>query len=166
MAALAGALPWISAGVGALSALSQANNAKREADATAARLRLQAGQEQASAQHKAVDTLRTGRLTSSRALALLASSGASASDPGSEKILSDLAAETEYRVQADLYGGEVRAARLRDEATTADFQGKSAKNAGYVNAFASGLQGYSSFYSKYRRDSSAPPGDVPDSSDD
>lgn len=161
MAALAAALPYISAGVGALSALSQGNNAKSVADATAARLRRQAGQEQAVSQNKAQGTILENRLVSSRAQAVLSSSGADASGPGAEKLLSDLAAEGEYRVQADLYGGNARAARLQDEANVTSYEGKIAKQASYTNAAASfadaigrsdtALDSASSFFQRFSR---------------
>jgi hypothetical protein len=96
----------------------------------AQQLRRQAGNSIASAQRQALEEKRRSDLVQSRALAVAAAGGGSASDPTVVRILSDLEGEGAYRAAVALYGGQDRAAQLRDAADSRVFEGEAAARAG------------------------------------
>jgi hypothetical protein len=108
-----------------------------------------AGQRQAASQRAAAEERRRGILAQSRALAVAAASGASASDPTVVDIVSDLNAEGTYRGMLALYQGEDEARQLRQSAATKRYGGEVAREAGNTNAVASILKGGSSLFMKY-----------------
>lgn len=79
----------------------------------AAQLEQQAGQEEAASQRTVFEEGRTSKLVQSRALALAAASGGSASDPTVVKIISGIASEGAYRQNLAIYQGEEKARQLR-----------------------------------------------------
>lgn len=158
MAFLAAAMPWVSAGVGALSTMSEGQAANQQSRLAARRLRLEAGQERAVAQHSAADVEREARRVESSARAQLAASGAGG--VGAERILGNIAAEGEYRALAELYGGEARARGLEDQARVTRYQGRLARRASVSSAvgeFAGAVGGsetmmddVQTFYDRYK----------------
>ena len=100
-----------------------------------------AGQEQAASQQQAyTEGVRTQLLTS-RARAVAAASGGSATDPTVTDIIGRIAGEGAYRSQLALYGGNSAATALRARGAAAAFQGRQAQVAGYTRAFGTVLNG-------------------------
>lgn len=115
-----------------------------------------AGQAVAASQRQAMEQRRRASLVASRALALSAASGAGASDPTIENIISDIDGEGEYRAAVALYEGEERARRMRLGADAALFEGDMAAATGRaqgraatVGALGSLAMAGGSMYAKY-----------------
>lgn len=121
---------------------------REAAEFKAAQLEQDAGQQQAAAQRAAREERRRARFAQSRALALAAASGG-ASDPGVIDIISDLAAEGEYRALTDIYQGEEAARKLRMGAAGARFQGEASENYYRQAASQSLMRGGMSLFAKY-----------------
>jgi hypothetical protein len=134
-------------GVGTiLSSRSQAKQLKSEA----AQLDAQALTEQASSQREAVEQRRNARFAQSRALALAAAGGTSASDGDIEKIISDIAGEGEYRALSALYSGDEQADSLKAQARARRKEAKNVKTAGLISAAGTLLEGGSSIAGRYK----------------
>ncbi len=103
----------------------------------AAQARQNAGQERAVGQRSASEQRRQARLVQSSALARAAASGASASDPGAEKLLGDIGAEGEFRALNELFIGESRARNLEFQADAKVFEGNQEARAGEIARSAS-----------------------------
>jgi len=99
-------------------------DAKRQADKIAAQkraaaefeagqLEVQAGQEKAASQRTAMVEGRQTALVQSRAIALAAASGGTATDPTVLRIIGGIASEGAYRQNVALYQGEEKARQLR-----------------------------------------------------
>lgn len=152
MAALAAAVPYISAAGTILSTVGTISAGRAEDKAAkfqAAQMQQQAGQERAAGQREAIDERRKARLAESRALAVSAASGAGASDPTVLDIMGDLESEGEYRALTALYNGEERARGLESGAAAKRFEGATAKRAGYMKGGATILGGGYSLLDKY-----------------
>lgn len=145
---------------GGMDAKSDAQDAaakKRQAAGfEAAQLTQQAGQEEAASQRTRFEEDRQGRLVQSRALALAAASGASASDPTVVKIISGIASESAYRQNLALYQGEEKARQLRLGAQADILSGEigaaaslSQGRAVEIGAVGSALSSGSSLYARY-----------------
>jgi len=122
---------------GKQAAQATALGAQRQAQASefeAEQLEVLAGQEQATAQRRADEERRRGRILQSRALALGAASGGGASDPTVVNIISDLAGESEYLAATRIYEGEEAARRARMGAAGARFTGETALETGTLTA--------------------------------
>jgi hypothetical protein len=134
-------------GVGTiLSSRAQAKQLKSEA----AQLDAQALTEQASSQREAVEQRRNARFAQSRALALAAAGGTSASDGDIEKIISDIAGEGEYRALSALYSGDEQADSLKAQAKARRKEAKNVKTAGLISAAGTLLEGGSSIAGRYK----------------
>lgn len=143
--------------------MKQADAAKAAGDRTrvakgyeAAQLEIGAGQAQAAAQRRASEQRRRASLVASRALTVAAASGAGASDPTIEDVISDIAGEGAYRAGTEIYHGEERARQLRAGADAALFEGEIGVEGGHqrsralqTQAFGQGFVGASSLYAKY-----------------
>lgn len=133
-------------GVGTiLSSRAQAKQLKNEA----AQLEAQALTERATSQRESIEQRRNARFAQSRALALSAASGASASDRSIETIISDIAGEGEYRALTALYNGEEQASSMEMQAKARRKEAKNAKVAGMISALGTILEGGSSIASRY-----------------
>lgn len=120
-----------------------ANNAARF---EAQQLDRKAKEEFAASQREAAAKRREGALLNSRAQAVAAASGAGAGEdaPTIVKIMSDIAGESEYNAQAELYGGRARAAGLRTQAKSRRASGQASllgSAFGGIGQIASGLPG-------------------------
>ena len=145
-AAIAAIAGTAAKGVGTiLSSRSQAKQLKGEAR----QLDAQAGLEQASSQREAMEQRRNARFAQSRALALAASGGTSASDGDIEKIISDIAGEGEYRALSALYSGDEQADNMRLQAKARRKEAKNVKTAGLISGIGTILEGGSSFAGRY-----------------
>jgi hypothetical protein len=135
----------------------QAQAAQQAKEYEAAQAEVNAGQEMAAAQRRALDERRRATMLASRALAVGAASGAGTS--GSvEEIISDIAGEGSYRAALQIYGGEDRARRLQAGAAGARYEGDSLASFGrsqatgsYIGALGRGISGGYSLYDKYGR---------------
>ena len=117
---------------------------------------INAGQERASAQRRAMEERRQAGLASSRAKALAAAGGGTLLDPSVVNIMGDLAAEGEYNADVAMYEGEERARDLETGAQLRRYEGymeraagRQEKRSGYLSAGATVLKGRSSLMSKY-----------------
>jgi hypothetical protein len=123
-------LGWVGIALQVAGAASSYDTAKKAAKARKAaaefeaqQLEQNAGQSVAAAQRQAFETQRTGAYVESRARALAAASGGSATDPTVVNNIAALAGETAYRKSLDLYQGEERARQLRLSASAARVTG-------------------------------------------
>jgi hypothetical protein len=129
-------------------------NASKQFEAD--QLEQNAGQEQAAAQRRAIEQRRRASLVASRAMAVSAASGAGASDPTVENIISDLAGEGAFRASQELYEGEDRARRMRLGADASRFEGATGQMAAgdrasamRTSSYGTLLSGAGSLYGKY-----------------
>lgn len=130
-------------------AYAQGVQAKRSADYEANHMQVNAGQERAMAQRKAIEDRRAGRLAESRLQATAAASGGGASDPTVVNLAQDIGAESEYNALASLYEGEEQARSLEGAASLRRYEGKMAKKAGTLKAISTVIGGAGSMASKY-----------------
>lgn len=135
--------------ISAVGDIKTGKSAQAAADIEAARIEEIAGETRATAQRTAQEVERQGKLQQSRALAVAASSGAGASDPGFVGQMSQLAAETNYRKMVAMYEGESEAEQLELQAAETRKAGKQAKEAAYIGAASNVLSSGSSLLGKY-----------------
>ena len=100
-------------------------------------------------------------LVASRALALAAASGGSATDPTTLGVIEDIRGEGAYREQVAMYVAEEDARILRMGGVEARREGESRASARTIGAFGSLVSSGASMYSKYRG-SKPPPVTVSD----
>lgn len=148
MAQAAVVLQAVGMGLDAISAYRGGKAAKNEAYSQAAEMEVNAGQEKAYAQRRAIEQRRQARLVQSRALAL-AAAGGSADDPSVTRILGDIAGAGEYEAMMELFEGDVAARDLKSQAKATRAAGKEAYRAGRLGAAATAISGFSSMYEKY-----------------
>lgn len=138
----------------------QGEQAKVAANINAQQADKQGGQAMASAQRGAMEEARRSRILQSRALAIAAAGGGSASDPTAQKIIGDIAGAGAYQSMVSLYEGESKARAFHDKATVASASGEIAKLDGDFAATARTFTGLSrvgiSLYDKYG--AGGPPG--------
>jgi len=134
-----------------------------EANNAAAQMRVNAGQALAAAQRDAYEERRQGTLVQSRAMALLAASGGSVTDPTAIHLLANNAGETAYRSAVALYKGEDESRQLLTQADATQASGRAAAETGRdvqksynFRAFGDLLQGGNSLYEKYGTQQPAP----------
>lgn len=158
-AQVVGTILTVSGGLKQADAAEAAGARAREAkEFEAAQLGQQAGQAQASAQRRSLEQRRRAQMVASRALAVSAASGAGASDPTIETIISDIQGEGAYRAGLELYHGEERARQMRMGAEAANYEGQVAERGGKeraraarISAFGSALSGAGNSYSLYSK---------------
>lgn len=124
---------------------------KAAAEFEAQQLEQNASQSLAAAQRQAAETQRTGTYTESRARALAAASGGSATDPTVISNIAALAGETAYRKSLDLYQGEERARQLRLSAAATRMTGDIGAAASIGQGQAALIQGGSGIASELAR---------------
>lgn len=136
-------------GYSVVGGMSSRRAARAQARLERAVSRVQAQQVRASGQRAAFEEDRQARLVRSRALALAAASGASASDKGATDILAGIEAEGAYRAAVRLYDAENEARIIemtgRSRARAADDQA----TAFGIGAGADLLTGVGSMYLRY-----------------
>lgn len=94
------------------------------AEFSAQQLEQQAGQSIAAAQRDALDQQHTARLVESRAIALAAAGGGSASDPTVINLVARISGEGAYRQMAAIYQGAEQARQLRTGAEAKRYEGE------------------------------------------
>lgn len=158
MAALAFIAPIMTAVSTVLSIVGQVqqgNAAKQSADFKAEQYAAQAQEAQAAASRKAADQIRMGGLMQSRAQAVGAASGGSATDPTVVNIEGNIAGQSEYNALTSLWSGDAEAAGLTNSANAERYSGDQAQQAGEFGAITTGLAGGASMFSKYGEPSPA-----------
>lgn len=110
---------------GQAAASYDANNIRANGAYTSAQLRVNAGQAKAASQQDMATEIFNSKVVQSRALALAASSGGSATDPTVLAIMGGLAGRGEYNKQMAQYNGDERARSMYDQANAIDFQTES-----------------------------------------
>lgn len=121
---------------------------RQSAEFEAGQLEVNAGQEMAMAQRRAMEERRRADLVSSRALALSAASGG-ATDPSVLDIIGNIEGEGAYRALTSIYEGEERARQFRTAAAARRWEGAAAENASRGNMFGTLLRGGATLLSKY-----------------
>lgn len=150
----------VSANSAATASKAEGASARNAAEFQQAQYNQRAGQELASSQRQAIEERRKADLAISRARAIAAGSGGSATDPTVMKIYNDLASEGEYNALSALYEGDEAATGLRMQGAAARYEGESAyqagqykssayRRAGYLQGVGTALSGVSDFYTKY-----------------
>lgn len=144
--------------------IQQANAAEAQgiaqqqaADYQAEQMRVNAGQERAMSQRRAIEASREKRLTQNSLITRAAASGGGTLDGSVVKIMGDLEEEGEYNKGVALYEGEERARDLESGAAIQTYEGEQAKiagkmrkRAGYLEAGSTLLSGSSKAYGSYK----------------
>lgn len=111
---------------------------------------------QASSQREAMDVRLKTSLLVSRAIAVAAAGGGSASDPTVNKVVGDLTGIGAYHQAVALYGGDDRARAMRAAAAGKRYEAGMARSGGdtlgeayTIKALGSGIAGASTLFAKY-----------------
>lgn len=155
MAFLAAALPYIAAAGTVISTVSTMR-AQREAGAdqnnaaqfAADQYEDNAKAQRATAQRRAMESRRQGRIAASRAQAVAAASGGAGSVDVVNRI-ADLEGQGEYAALVDMFNGEQAARGLETQASVARYSGGQAESAGKRAATGTLISGVASLASKY-----------------
>lgn len=107
---------------GQAAASYDANNIRANGAYTSAQLRINAGQATAASQRDMATEQFNSKVIQSRALALSAASGGSATDPTVLAIMGGLADRGDYATKMAQYNGSERARSMYDQANAVDFQ--------------------------------------------
>lgn len=108
---------------------------------SAAQLRQNAGQVEASSQRASEEKTRQAKLMASRALAVAGASGAGVSDVTMQNLLAQITGEGKLASLTSLYEGQTEAAGMRRQATATEYEGASARTASRYKAFSTLLEG-------------------------
>lgn len=158
MAAMAFIAPVLTAVSTVLSVVGQiqaGNAAKQSADFKAAQYQEQATEAKAAASRKAADQIRMGGLLQSRAQAVAAASGGTATDPTAVTLEENISGQSEYNALTSLWSGDAEAAGLTNSANAETYSGEQAQKAGIIGGITTGLAGGASMYAKYGEPSPA-----------
>ena len=149
---MAQALPFLfmagtamSAGGSIIGANSQAKGLK----GAAAQYEAQAGMDRASSQRKAAEEKRQGRIQQSRVLALVAASGAGASDPSVINAMANMEGESEYAKNVALFEGESSARGYEAQAAMRRREAKAVRTAGLMEAAGTVLKSGMTMYDRF-----------------
>ncbi len=156
-----------------LSAVARMSGGRavQTSDNAAAGQSIQAGQQAvAASQRGAIDQTRRYDLLASTAQARAAAAGGGASDPTVTKIISDIAAEGQYRSLLEMNKGAVQQAGYQQKANTLKAEGENARTAGNYGAIAtiltpSSVNNMQSLWQKYGGKGPPTAGASPDGSD-
>lgn len=149
LAAIAPMLTIASTALSVVGQISQANQAKKSADFESAQFQEQANEANAAASRKAASDIRMGGLAMSRARAVSAGDGGTATDPTAVNLEENISGQSEYNALTDLWSGSAEAAGLKTRANAAEASGQNAQSAGYFGAFTTALSGAGSMFAKY-----------------
>lgn len=140
-----------SSGLGLKAGMQWASGAagRAAADATARQYDEAAGKTIAMSQMAAEEQAKKARLLASRAQANAAASGAGATDADVLKIISDIAAEGEYRSMLTRFEGSEKARGLRTRADITRYEGQAAQRGARYGAVTTVLSGAKTLYDKY-----------------
>ncbi len=149
MAGIGNVMSLLGTVVSAAGTLAAGRARKQAADFDAARDEVRAGESKALAQRDAQSVARERRLAVSRLQALSAASGFSASDPTSLVLRSERDAYGTYRQQLAQYGGDTRAADLKNSAVASRMSGEAAMRQAQFSAARTIIGGASSLFRRY-----------------
>lgn len=138
-----------STAISAAGTLAAGKAEKQSAFAQAQQMNQQAGQERAAAQRVALQNRREANVAASRATALAAASGGSATDPTATKIISDITGQGEFNALTSLYNGEERARGMEYGAKAKIAEGSNAKKASQTKALGTILSTASTLYGRF-----------------
>lgn len=141
IAAVAGG---VGAGVSALSAIQQGNQAEAMGDYQRRQAEADASVQASEAQLQARQIRKAGDKQRASARASLAGAGVALGTGTAELIDKDINANSETDALLSIYQGETRADQIRAGGNVAALRGQNAKTAGYLNAGASVLNGVGS----------------------
>jgi hypothetical protein len=133
----------------AMSSVTQGNALKKQADFEAGQMDQKAGQTVAEGLQAAKEERRQAMLLKSRAVALNAAGGGSGADVSTNKIISDIAGEGEYRALTKMFQAKETAAYYKDSANAKRYEGKQAKKAYIMEGIGTALKGGSDWYKNY-----------------
>lgn len=136
-------------GFSALKQMQAGNAAKKAANYNYAIDNQQANAEAAGSQRQAFAQNQQTQLLMSRARAVGAASGASATSPSVVADQSQIQDRGDLNAMMDLYNGESRAQALREGAGLQEFQGQQAQQAAPIGALSTIMSGASSLYTRY-----------------
>ena len=128
--------------------VQQANAQAKAANYQAAQAEQAASQQRAASQRAAGEQLRQARIAQSNALAAAGASGAGVGVTEG-KIISDIAGEGQYRAMTSLFDGDQQARNYENQAAALRYEGRTARQSGYMDAIGSGIVGGNSLYTKY-----------------
>lgn len=165
MAILAAAIPYVGTILGAAGGVRSAKASRKQgrqalliAQQQATDLERQAIETKAIAQRQAIDQREQGELLISRAQALAAASGGSATDQTVLDVIADIDGEAAYRAAMSMYEGERDAQTLRTEAGYVRQGGIIAKQESNARAKAYEMEavstlakGATTFYDRYTK---------------
>lgn len=134
MAQLAVPLAIISAGAQIVGGIQK----KKAAEEEALEFERQAGEHRATSQREAIEERRQSRISVSRAQAVAAASGGSASDPDVVNRIADIEGEGEYNFLRALYEGETASAQSLKQAAVTRKAGKRHLVSSIIGATSSG----------------------------
>jgi hypothetical protein len=136
-------------GLGALQQLRAGSAAKSASDYNAAIDNQQANAEAAGGERQAYAQNQQTQLLLSRARAVGAASGASATSPTVISDESQIQNRGDLNAMMDLYNGESRAQSLQEGAALQEYQGEQAESAAPLRALSTIMSGASSLYTRY-----------------
>lgn len=156
MAALAAALPAISAVttilggvVSAVGAIQAGEAAKADAEFRARQLEMKANEERAAGQRLMFERRKEGELQQSRLRALAGAASGDTTDTGVLNLGGDIAERTEYLALTEMYRGENAARGYNDAAAGARASGAAAAQGARWRALGSILDTGASLYRRY-----------------
>lgn len=133
----------------ASGSIIQGENEKAAADFRAKQLRYRANQAAGHGQRAAIEEKRQANILAGRAQAVAAASGGGASDPTVINRIAGIISEGEYRSLVALYEGDEESNALKTEANIANYEGRAARSAGYLEAAGSVFAGASTMFGNY-----------------
>ncbi|MBP5059138.1 hypothetical protein [Pseudomonas chlororaphis] len=155
MAFLAAALPYIAAAGTVISTVSTMNAQKQAGQAQNASSQFaadqyedQANAARATAQRRAIESRRQGRIAGSRAQAVGAATGGAGSVDLVNRI-ADLEGQGEYAALVDMYNGEETARGMQTQSNVLKFSGGQAESAGNKAATGTLISGAANLAAKY-----------------
>lgn len=132
--------------VGGIQSFISGNQQAKSAKAAA---KVAADSEVATAIKDANEERKRAALVGSRARAVSAASGGSASDPTVVDILSDIGGEGEYRAMSRMYSGQQRAKDITYQGAADAYGAKQQGMAGLMKGMTTALSGGQSLFEKY-----------------
>ena len=142
-------MAWIGAVVGVVGSLLSANASKQAGKQQKQLDYVQAQQVEAVASHQAENERRRTKLVVSRAQALAAAGGGSATDASVLNVISDIEGEGAYRASMALYEGENQASAIRAGGDMANEAAKQRATGYYAQAADYVGKGFTSYYGKF-----------------
>lgn len=135
--------------ISGVSSVISGNSIKKSSEFEASQLEQKANQTVASGLQAAKEERRQAKLLQSNALAKAAAGGGGGSDVSTNKIISDIGGEGEYRALTKMFEARESEAYFKDSANAKRYEGKQAQKAGYLEGIGTALTGAGDWYSRY-----------------